>query len=35
MQVAQNLLLRFYLEHSERPYPVRLGQLSEKLSAND
>jgi xanthine dehydrogenase small subunit len=25
MQVAQNLLQRFYLENSDNPYPVRLG----------
>lgn len=25
MQVAQNLLQRFFLEHTETPYPVRLG----------
>ncbi len=25
MQVAQNLLQRFYLEHSATPYPIRLG----------
>jgi xanthine dehydrogenase small subunit len=25
MRVAQNLLLRFYLENSTAPYPVRLG----------
>ncbi len=25
MRVAQNLLQRFYLEHSDKPYPVRLG----------
>ena len=35
MQVAQNLLWRFYLEHSKRPYPIRLGQLPEQVSAND
>jgi len=35
MQVAQNLLQRFYLEHSEPPYPVRLGQSPEQVSAND
>ena len=26
MRVAQNLLQRFFLEHTENPYPVRLGQ---------
>jgi len=25
MRVAQNLLQRFFLEHTEKPYPVRLG----------
>ncbi len=25
MRVAQNLLQRFYLEHTDNPYPVRLG----------
>lgn len=25
MRVAQNLLQRFYLEHTENPYPIRLG----------
>lgn len=34
MQVAQNLLQRFYLEHSDAPYPVRLGQSVEKASAD-
>ena len=35
MQVAQNLLQRFYLEHTAKPYPVRLGQSSEQVTAND
>jgi xanthine dehydrogenase small subunit len=26
LQVAKNLLQRFYLEHSETPYPVRIGK---------
>jgi xanthine dehydrogenase small subunit len=26
MQVAQNLLQRFFLEHTDTPYPVRLGK---------
>jgi len=34
LQVAQNLLYRFYLEHTETPYPVRLGQSPEKVSAD-
>jgi xanthine dehydrogenase small subunit len=25
MQIAQNLLQRFYLEQMDTPYPVRLG----------
>ena len=35
LQVAQNLLQRFYLEHSATPYPTRLGQSSEQALAND
>jgi len=35
MQVAQNLLQRFYLEHAATPYPVRLGQPPERVSASD
>lgn len=34
MQVAQNLLQRFYLEHSAQPYPVRLGQQLKKEGAD-
>jgi len=30
LQVAQNLLQRFYLEHSATPYPVRLDRLPEQ-----
>lgn len=35
MQVAQNLLQRFYLEHSATPYPIRLGQSSAQAIADD
>jgi len=34
MRVAQNLLQRFFLEHTENPYPVRLGLRYEKDGAN-
>ena len=35
LQVAQNLLQRFYLENTTTPYPVRLNQATEQVSAND
>jgi len=34
MRVAQNLLTRFFLEHTENPYPVRLGLRYQKDAAN-
>ena len=34
IRVAQNLLQRFFLEHTENPYPVRLGLRYEKDGAN-
>lgn len=34
LQVAQNLLQRFYLENSATPYPVRLGQGPARISAD-
>ena len=34
MRVAQNLLQRFFLEHTENPYPVRLGLRYAKDGAN-
>ena len=34
MRVAQNLLQRFFLEHTDNPYPVRLGLRYEKDGAN-
>jgi len=34
MRVAQNLLQRFYLENTQVPYPVRLGQQQEQDGAN-
>jgi len=34
MRVAQNLLQRFYLEHTDNPYPVRLGIRYEAAQNN-
>ncbi len=35
MEVARNLLLRFFLEHSDTPYPVRLGEASGEHAVHD